>query len=86
MDPQTAQKLTQNGTRLGTHNRLAFHDTPTARNCPDMLAPMMSGKQEEPEIPAPENQLVKVTDYMGKLEDHVVADPIDKFDLELGGW
>ena len=59
---------------------------PVSREVVDMLAPMMSGRQEEPEIPAAENQLVKVTDYMGKLEDHVVVDPIEKYDLELEAW
>ena len=47
---------------------------------------MMSGRQEEPEIPAAENQLIKVTDYMGKLEDHAVVDPIEKYDHELEAW
>jgi hypothetical protein len=57
-----------------------------SREVVEMLAPMMSGRQEEPEMPAPENQLIKVTDYMGKLEDHVVVDPIEKYDLGLEAW
>ena len=57
-----------------------------SREVVEMLAPMMSGRQEEPEMPAPENQLIKVTDYMGKLEDHVVVDPIEKYDQGLEAW